>query len=236
MTVITTTDQVTVDLIESAGGDQSVIRAAQVSVVGANNPEDFERDEGLIMYLMREHHGSPFEHNMMTFYVKAPIFVFREHMRHRVGHSYNERSGRYSKLLPEFYLPNPERPLVNIGKPSKPEFAAGTEEQISAVNTELTASYQQSWDTYESLLNKGIATEVSRAALPVAIMSEMYVSVNARSLMNFLTLRTLGHPDASFISRPQQEISMVAEKMEEEFSRLFPITHTAFNKHGRIAP
>ena len=77
---------------------------------------------------MRDRHGSPFEHNSMTFYVQAPIFVFREFMRHRIA-SYNEESGRYRELRPVFYVPGPERKLIQEGKPGAYVFVDGTPEQ-----------------------------------------------------------------------------------------------------------
>jgi thymidylate synthase (FAD) len=236
MTEITLLDDVTVDLVDSMGSDKSIIRAAQVSVVGENNPENFERDSGLINYLMREHHGSPFEHTAMTFYVKAPIFVFREFQRHRVGFSYNEMSGRYTKLVPEFYLPKADRPLINIGKSSKPEFAPGTDEQTEGVREAFPLLYQRAWDTYEAALNDGIANEVARTVLPVGVYSQMYVTCNIRSLLNFLTLRTKDKENAAWKSRPQHEISLVADKMESIAELLYPITMQRYNEHGRVAP
>ena len=101
MTNVSLTSEMTVKLIDSMASDIHVTRAAQVSAKGENNPEtDTPR---LINALMADRHGSPFEHNSMIFFVKAPIFVFREFHRHRVGFSYNEMSGRYTTLLPLFY-------------------------------------------------------------------------------------------------------------------------------------
>lgn len=100
---------VTVGLVKSAASDSDVLFAARVSTAGEQSLEevtkDPERSKGLINYLMRDRHGSPFEHNSMTFFISAPIFVFREFMRHRVGWSYNEESGRYRELEPVFYVP-----------------------------------------------------------------------------------------------------------------------------------
>lgn len=229
-------DDVTVELVQSMGSDESIIQAAQVSVVGANNPEDFKRTGGLINYLMREHHGSPFEHNSMTFYVKAPIFVFREFMRHRIGFSYNEMSGRYTELPAEFYIPNKNRPIVNTGKSAKPVFEAGTDEQFQAMVAAHDYAYNAAWTSYQNMLGEGIANEVARAVLPVGTMSQMYVTCNLRSLMSFLTLRTKGHENAAFVSRPQEEIAMVADKMEAMAEVLFPLAMEKYNDHGRIAP
>jgi len=110
-----------VELIDSMGNDALVVRAARVSTSGrsATNYVGCEHDAGLVNYLMRNRHGSPFEHTAFTFYVEAPIFVWREIMRHRIA-SYNEESARYRQLAPEFYVPPPERDLVQSGSSAHP--------------------------------------------------------------------------------------------------------------------
>ena len=118
---ITFRSDMDVELVDSMGSDLSVAQAAWVSTQGAA-VEDFaagntERAEGLIRFLMRGRHGTPFEHNSLTFLVRAPIFVWREHHRHRIGFSYNEESGRYSQLKPEFYVPADDRGMKQVGKP-----------------------------------------------------------------------------------------------------------------------
>jgi thymidylate synthase (FAD) len=178
--------------------------------------------------------NSPFEHNSMTFYVQAPIFVFREFMRHRMA-SYNEESGRYRELRPVFYLPGPDRKLVQEGRPGKYEFVDGTPEQHKIVDEATRRACEQAYASYREMLDAGVAREVARIVLPVTIFSSMYVTVNARSLMNFLSLRTK-HPESAYPSFPQREIEMVAEKMEAEWARLMPLTHDAFAKNGRVAP
>lgn len=223
---------VEVKLIDSMASDISVTRSAQVSVKGENKPEtDTPR---LINYLLSARHGSPLEHSVFTWYVKAPIFVFREFHRHRIA-SYNEWSGRYSKLLPEFYVPASDRPLVNVGTSARPEFEAGEVDQWDQTVDILLEAYEHTWRLYERLLELGVANEVSRMVLPVGIMSQMYVTMNARSLMNFLSLR-IDHPDAEVRSRPQYEIQMVAEKMEEDFKKLMPHTWEAWHTNGRVSP
>jgi len=236
-TEIQLSSEITVKLIDAQASDLNVTRAAQVSIKGENKPEtDSPR---LINYLMESRHGTPFEHNSFTFFVSAPIFVFREWHRHRIS-SINEMSGRYTKLKPIFYLPAPERKLINVGTSARPEFAPGTDEQYALVEEEIGQGSQDQWDRYERLLEAGVANEISRAVLPVNVYSEMYWTVNARALMNFLSLRTdartHGTPDATIFSRPQREIEMGAEKMEEIFAQEMPLTHAAFVKHGRIAP
>jgi flavin-dependent thymidylate synthase len=178
--------------------------------------------------------NSPFEHNSLTFYVQAPIFVFREFMRHRIA-SYNEESGRYRELRPVFYVPGPERKLVQEGKPGQYRFVDGTPEQHELVDKETRQVCEEAYAAYQRMLDAGVAREVARIVLPVTIFSSMYVTMNARSLMNFLSLRTR-REDSTFPSFPQREIEMVAERMEAEWARLMPVTHAAFEKNGRVAP
>ncbi len=240
-TEITFRSDVTVELVRHSASDADVIFAARVSTQGeqtldgASSGQDAsERDRGLINYLMRDRHGSPFEHNSMTFYVQAPIFVFREFMRHRIA-SYNEESGRYRELRPVFYVPGPERKLVQVGKPGAYDFEDGTAEQYELTREEITQSCTQAYASYQRMLDAGIAREVARAVLPVTLYSSMYVTMNARSLMNFLSLRTK-REGTHFPSFPQREIEMVAEKMETFWEPLMPMTAAAFNAAGRVAP
>ena len=227
-----------VDLVKHSASDADVIWAARVSTAGEQSLDEIDKDPsrsaGLINYLARERHGSPFEHTSMTFFISAPIFVFREFMRHRIA-SYNEESGRYRELQPVFYVPAPERKLIQIGKTGAYEFIDGTQEQYNITVASMKESYVFSYEKYKTMLEAGIAREVARAVLPVGLYSSMYVTMNARALMNFLSLRT-SREGSHFPSYPQREIEMVAEKMEEIFAQLMPITHGAFDKSGRISP
>jgi thymidylate synthase (FAD) len=196
--------------------------------------QDPGKSAGLINYLARERHGSPFEHTSMTFFVSAPIFVFREFMRHRIA-SYNEESGRYRELNPVFYVPDEDRKLIQIGKTGAYTFVDGTPEQFKVSVEAMKKAYVVAYEQYKIMLDQGIAREVARVVLPVGLYSSMYVTMNARALMNFLSLRT-SREGSHFPSYPQREIEMVAEKMEAEFARLMPLTYGAFEKSGRIAP
>lgn len=231
-------DDVSVELIKASASDADVIWAARVSTAGEQSMdeigEDPARSAGLINYLARERHGSPFEHTSMTFFISAPIFVFREFMRHRIA-SYNEESGRYRELKPVFYVPNQQRNLIQIGKTGAYEFVPGTDEQFQITVAAMKDAYVVAYDSYKKMLDEGIAREVARAVLPVATYSSMYVTMNARALMNFLSLRT-SREGSHFPSYPQREIEMVAEKMEAEFAKLMPLTYQAFEKSGRVAP
>jgi thymidylate synthase (FAD) len=235
---------VTVELVRSSASDQDVLFAARVSTQGeqtleqaqskTHDEESAKKDKGLINYLMRDRHGSPFEHNSLTFYVQAPIFVFREFMRHRIA-SYNEESGRYRELNPVFYVPGPERNLVQVGKPGHYEFLPGSAEQTALVEQESRDASQRAYEAYQRMLEAGVAREVARIVLPLNIYSSMYVTMNARSLMNFLSLRTK-REGTHFPSFPQREIEMCAEKMEDFWAELMPLTYEAFNENGRVAP
>ena len=231
-------DDVTVELVKSSASDADVIWAARVSTAGENSldeiNEDPARSAGLINYLARERHGSPFEHTSMTFFISAPIFVFREFMRHRIA-SYNEESGRYRELSPVFYVPNKERKLVQTGKTGHYVFVDGTSEQYEKSVAAMKVAYEKSYESYKTMLDAGIAREVARTVLPVGLYSSMYVTMNARALMNFLSLRT-SRDGSHFPSYPQREIEMVAEKMEAHFATLMPLTYAAFEKSGRVAP
>ncbi|MFF2864551.1 FAD-dependent thymidylate synthase [Streptomyces rubiginosohelvolus] len=230
---------VTVELVKSDASDADVLFAARVSTAGEQSLEevtkDPERSKGLINYLMRDHHGSPFEHTSMTFFISAPIFVFREFMRHRAGWSYNEESGRYRELEPVFYIPGFDRKLVQEGKPGQYRFVEGSAQQHYLARTAMKASYRQAYEAYRGMLGAGVAREVARSVLPVGLYSSAYATCNARSLMHFLGLRTT-HPDAKVASYPQREIEMVGELMESHWAGLMPLTHAAFNTNGRVAP
>ncbi|MGW4652015.1 FAD-dependent thymidylate synthase [Kitasatospora sp. NPDC004289] len=232
-------DDVTVQLVRSAAADSDVIWAARVSTAGEQSLEalaqDPEKSAGLINFLMRDRHGTPFEHNSMTFFISAPIFVFREFHRHRSGWSYNEESGRYRNLEPVFYVPGADRKLVQQGRPGRYEFVDGTPEQQTLVNERMEEAYRASYTAYQEMLEAGVAREVARAVLPVGLFSSMYATCNARSLMHFLSLRTKKE-NATVPSFPQREIEMVAEGMEAAWAELMPLTHAAFEKHGRVAP
>lgn len=229
---------VSVEIVRSSASDADVVFAARVSTVGEQSLADVDADpaqaSGLINFLMRERHGSPFEHNSMTFFVQAPIFVWREHMRHRIA-SYNEESGRYRELLPIFYIPSGDRNIVQVGKPGAYDFLPGSTEQYEVIQAQMRSSCEQAYASYQTMLDAGIAREVARMVLPVSIYSSAYVTMNARALMNFLSLRTKSE-DSQFPSYPQREIEMVAEAYERAWSALMPLSYAAFVQNGRVAP
>jgi thymidylate synthase (FAD) len=235
------TDRIRVELVASLASDDSVVAAARVSTKGIGSLDELSQGRaegtGLINYLMKHRHGTPFEHNYFTFFVHAPIFVFREWHRHRVGWSFNEESGRYKQLEPLFYIPGPSRNLVQHGKPGDYSFEPGTEEQFERMVQRKAASCAVAYSAYLDDLEDGIAREVARMHLPVNIYSSMYATCNARSIMSFLSLRQQ-HPEdeALFPSSPMAEINYAADVIEEAFAAEMPITYDAYVRHQRVSP
>lgn len=205
--------------------DLAVVNGARVSFNQAAQ-EMTERDAGLIRFLMREKHGSPFEHGYFRFLVKAPIFVVREHHRHRAGHSYNEWSGRYSKLEAEFYVP--ENVRTQVGKPGSYSFEPVDEETREETRLEIEENAKRAFEAYDRLLDMGVAKEIARTVLPLSTYTKYYWSCNPRSLMHFCSLRN--HESA------QYEIRKYAAAAESFLERLMPVTHAAFVDSGRVAP
>ncbi len=226
------TSEITVNLLDCNFTDERVCVAARTSTAGID--ADPKATEGLIGSLMRGRHGSPFEHMTATWQVKAPLFVWREHHRHRVA-SYNEESARYRVLEPEFYIPDENRPLTQVGKAMDYSLQPGTADQFLDMRAVMIDASEVSYACYTELLKRGIAREVARMVLPVNIMSTCIVSMNARALMNFLSLR-VDSPDSTFRSKPMREIQMVADQYEATFAEKAPITYAAFVANGRVAP
>jgi thymidylate synthase (FAD) len=181
-----------------------------------------DRVGGLINFLYRERHMSPFEHGSFTFYIDTPIFVAREFMRHRTW-SYNETSGRYKELQPRFYLIDDERPITQKGKVGAYRFETGSPEQYGTIYADTTLSYANSWNAYQNMLKNGVAKEVARNVLPVGTMTQFYATANPRNVMQFLLLRN----DANAL----KEIRDVAVRIEEEFAKAMPLTYEAFKKY-----
>ena len=206
--------------------DLSVVNAARVSF-GVRHTAMEDADRGLIRFLMRERHGSPFEHNSFRFHIRCPIFVVREWMRHRVS-SFNELSGRYTELPDSFYVPAAEDVRTQIGKPGSYQFGPVEAERAERTRVTIESTYRASYAAYRTMIDDGIAKEVARLVLPVGLMTEFYWTVNARSLMNFLSLRNA--------ETAQYEIKQYAAAVEELFAREMPETAKAFLEHDRLAP
>lgn len=235
MTIVTRSD-VSVELVKDSASDEDVIWAARVSTQGERADVEIPeaRKKGLINYLVTNRHGSPLEHSSFTFKVDVPIFVAREVMRHRIA-SYNEWSGRYSEMGASFYIPSSNRPLQQVGKASHYDLVPGTDEQHRLVDEQFNLVFNAAWKAYQTLLDAGVAREVARDVLPLSTFTTFYVTMNARALMNFLSLRT-HEDDAADPSHPLYEIELMAREMEKHFKRLMPYTHAAWDQSGRKAP
>ena len=206
--------------------DLSVVNSARVSF-GRRKEEMDDSDAGLIRFLMRDRHGTPFEHNSFRFHIRAPIFVAREWMRHRVG-SFNEFSLRYARATDDFYVPEPDDVRTQVGKPGAYSFEPVASELAEQTRDELQAVYEQAFATYERLVEAGVARELARCVIPVGAYTEFYWTVNARALMNFISLRNA--------ETAQREIRRYAEAVETFFAEAMPVTHAAFVANDRTAP
>jgi thymidylate synthase (FAD) len=224
-TVVSVLDKGFLALDAALASDLAVVNGARVSF-NQEADEMTERDEGLIRFLVRERHGSPFEHGYFRFLVKAPLFVVREHHRHRSGHSYNEWSGRYSKMDAEFYVPDNVR--TQVGKPGSYSFEPVDDHVRDETRREIEENAARAFAAYERMLEQGVAKEIARAVLPLSTYTKYYWSCNPRSLMHFCGLRN--HESA------QYEIRQYAAAAESFLERLMPITHAAFVANGRLSP
>lgn len=234
---------ITVRLVQQMGGDHMIAAAAKVSTTGEEalqwaNPESASEVAWLIRYLMKHRHGTPFECSALTFFVHAPIFVWREWHRHRIGMSYNEESGRYKQLDPVFYIPERERPMMKVEgwKPGRPKFTRCDNEDVYVNLCEsLKVNYRATYQAYLNHLSWGIDPGLARDCLPVGIYSSCWVTCNPRSLMHFLSLRT-HEPDAKYVSYPLYEIDMAARQCEKVLAQGWPVTYQAWCEMGRVAP
>ena len=215
-----------VRLDDAMATDLSVVNAARVSFARRKEEMD-ESDEGLIRFLMRDRHGTPFEHNSFRFHIRTPLFVAREWFRHRIG-SFNEFSMRYARATDEFYIPEPEDVRSQVGKPGAYSFEPVSEELAETAREELRAVYEAAYAAYERLVEAGVARELARAAIPVGAYTEFYWTVNARALMNFVSLRAA--------ETAQREIRRYAEACEQFLAERMPITYAAFVANDRTAP
>src|SRR2546430_10116330 len=145
--------------------DLSVANAARVSFARRKDELD-ESDEGLIRFLMRDRHGTPFEHNAFRYHVRCPIFVAREWFRHRVG-SFNEFSLRYARATDDFYVPEAEDVRTQVGKPGAYSFEPVSPELAEQTREELQAIYEQAFATYERLVEAGVGPRRARARVAV---------------------------------------------------------------------
>jgi thymidylate synthase (FAD) len=209
-----------VRLVDYLGGDARIVQSARVSY-GAGT-KTFRQDRGLIHYLLKNAHTSPFEQVQLTFHTKMPIFVARQWVRHRTARL-NEISGRYSVMKDEFYLPLPEH--VSYQSESNKQGRAGAlpPEEAEAVIQTLKAEQVAAYASYEKMIEQGVARELARTNLPISLYTEWYWQIDLHNLFHFLRLRLDGHA--------QYEIRVYAEAMAQCAKAVAPIAFEAFEEH-----
>ena len=204
-----------VRLEDTMGGDLSVVRAARVSY--KSEPKTAEEDAKLIAYLLKHHHGTPFEHAVFQFHVKLPIFVARQWIRHRMS-SYNETSFRYREAPEEFYIPEKWRGQDTKNKQGSAGISDGDDK---AWNDLLSTGCVGAMARYKLLLDNGVAREMARMVLPVNLYTEWYWTVNARALMHFITLRSENHA--------QWEMRQYSHALAHVLRQAMPLTWAAYS-------
>lgn len=214
---------ITVELIDMMGSEQRIVQAARVSTKGAH--AEAQEAKGLVKFLVREKHEVPLEHCVMTFRIHAPIFVTRQILKHRHT-SISEESGRYRELDPVFYTPDETRPVVQTGKTGEYRFVPDAAANLLAYDA-IAVNSMTAWANYEKLLSQGIAKEVARTVLPTNLYSTMYMTINLRSALNFIALRT-----ALYGSHPQHEIALVGEQVRDVLAEHFPTALEAWEARG----
>lgn len=231
MTAITLTSDISVEPIRHLAEDRFVAEAARVSTLAEVSAlAAVERsNDGLIRALIRDRHGSPFEHTFFTFRVNAPLNVMTEHLRHRTGWAYNGESGRYKQFDPVFYTPGADRGVTQVGKAMDYDIKPGDDDQRATVRRSVYEASQHAWDLYEAMLADGVAREVARTVLPTNLMTTYYTSCNARSLMHFYGLRGEG-------THALHEIKQVAAGYLAAFTEAMPVTADAFIANQAVAP
>lgn len=220
-----------VSLLCWMGGDEVTAQRARVSTGAVGKGY-----EGLVKRLATDRHGTPFEHSVFTFDIETSIMVARESHRHRVA-SISEASLRYMEGEPVVYVPGIERDLVQKpgSKQMDYETEPGSEDQRQTVMDAYWGVCRDAWATYQGMLAVGILREVARGVLPLCFGTRWHLTINARSLMNFLSLR-VEDPLADRVSHPQYEIEQVALRMEAIFAQRMPVTYRAFIDNGRRTP
>lgn len=207
-----------VKLVDFMGGDMRAVDSARVSFNGKSKGE--AQDKKLIAYLLKNGHLSPFEHSVFQFHIKCPLFVARQWMRHRIA-SYNEISARYTEVKEEFYIPDEFRIQDMVNKQGSCTAPSG-----ELNNAALFQMYKQtinaSFKTYTELLKNGVAREMARMVLPVSQYTQFHWTINARSLLNFINLRTDMHA--------QYEIRCYANTIKSIFNSKMPWTSEALQK------
>lgn len=210
-----------VRLVDYMGGDESIVQAARVSY--GKGTKTVNEDRGLIRYLMRHTHTTPFEMVELKFHVKLPIFIARQWIRHRTA-NVNEYSGRYSVMKDEFYVPDNEAIHYQSKRNKQGREGEVPSELRQRVLEILTQSQRQMYDEYSHLLEDDIARELARVNLPLSLYTEWYWKIDLHNLFHFLNLRMDTHA--------QYEIRVYANALAEITKQVVPIAWEAFEDYA----
>jgi thymidylate synthase (FAD) len=210
-----------VRLVDYLGGDERVVQSARVSY-GAGT-KTFREDAGLIDYLLRNRHTSPFEQVVMTFHIKLPIFVARQWIRHRTARL-NEISGRYSVMNDDFYIPAPEDVSLQSTDNKQGRSGAVDPEEAEKVRAGFEAAQKKAYGDYRELVDRGIARELARINLPLSVYTEWYWQIDLHNLFHFLELRLDPHA--------QKEIRLYAEILFDIAKKTAPRCCASFEEHA----
>ncbi|MBR4791550.1 MAG: FAD-dependent thymidylate synthase [Treponema sp.] len=210
-----------VRLVDYFGGDQRIVQSARVSY--GEGTKSVSQDGALIDYLLRHQHTSPFEQVVMTFHVKMPIFVARQWVRHRTGRM-NEVSGRYSIMKDEFYVPAEDKvsPQSTDNKQGRATEAFDKETADKIIN-QLEEGQKQAYESYNELIDSGLAREIARINLPLSLYTEFYWEMDLHNLFHFLKLRLDSHA--------QYEIRVYAQVILEMCRKVAPMATESFINH-----
>ena len=204
-----------VALLEVMGNDETIVDAARISYDRRGNSED----RGLIRYLLRHRHTSPFEMGVLRFEIKMPIFVARQWIRHRTA-SLNEMSARYTELPEEMFVPRVVSLQSKDNKQGRQMFPDPNSLRDEFLGKIIERANTTSYTHYQTLLDAGVARELARGVLPVNIYTKFVWKMDLHNLMHFLDLRLDPHA--------QQEIRDFAKVIEKLVALHFPITYEAF--------
>lgn len=210
-----------VRLVDYMGGDERIVQAARVSY--GSGTKTFRQDRGLIHYLLRNRHTSPFEQVQLTFHTKMPIFVARQWVRHRTARL-NEISGRYSIMKDEFYVPGPDQVCAQSESNKQGRGGSLPLEEAQPIIEAMEREQAEAYRAYTALIEKGVARELARANLPLALYTEWYWQIDLHNLFHFLHLRSDAHA--------QYEIRVFAEALGRCAKAVAPIAYEAFEEHA----
>lgn len=223
-------------LMDSMGGEGSIVRRARVSTEGAGSIEIptkiLEGDDLLLLkWLYKHKHGTPFEGVEFEWYFEVPVFISRQIVKHRLS-SINEESGRYREMGGVFWVEPEDRPMIQVGKTGAYNFEQGRPDQLEAMQSVEKMTAEAAWVNYQKLLAYGIAKENARKILPFTIFTSMYFKANLRSMLNFCSLRKDWGPDATHPSKAQFEIALLTDQIAEVIKEKVPNVWDSFVKSG----